>query len=197
MGAALDAGDAAISARFDSVAAELEGFRPREPHHRPDLIGGEASIPLERILAGLARGREALDLAIGEGLCALEDRDALMDLGFSRMTDYARERLGLPATTARDKARLARGLATRPLLREAVRSGRLSPRKALEVMPVARAAGEGAWLLVAGALSVRELRAAVARARHPSQGGEASGSVPVPGPPYPRASSRPDPRIRA
>jgi hypothetical protein len=160
----LHTGDAALSARFESVAAEIWSFRPREPHHHPNLFGGEASIPFERIFAGVARGREAIDLAVGEGLCALEDRDALMDLGFSRMTDYAREKLGLPATTARDKAKLARGLKTRPFLRQAVRSGKLSPRKALEVLRVARGDGEKPWLLLAGALSVRELRKAVARA---------------------------------
>jgi len=147
------------------VAAEIAGFRPREPHHRPDLLGGEALIPLERIFAGVARGRQAIDLAIGEGLRALEDGEALMDLGFSKMTDYAREKLGLSATTAREKVKLARGLSTRPLLREAVRSGKLSPRKALEVLPVARGEGERPWLLLAETSSVRELRRAVARAR--------------------------------
>jgi hypothetical protein len=165
MGEALGTRDAPLAARFESVAAEIASFRPREPHQHPDLLGGEALIPFERILAGVARGREAVDLAIGEGLRALEDRDGLMDLGFSKMTDYAREKLGLAATTARDKVKLARGLETRPLLREAVRSGRLSPRKALEVLPVARGEGEKPWLLLAAASSVRELRRAVARAR--------------------------------
>jgi hypothetical protein len=165
MGEALDSGDAMLSARFQSVAAEIVNFRPREPHHYPNLFGGEASIPCERIFLGVARGREAIDLAIGEGLRALEDGDRLMDLGYSRMTDYARENLGLPATTARDKVKLARGLQTRPALREAVRSGKLSPRKALEVLPVARGAAEKPWLVLAGTLSVRALRQAVARAR--------------------------------
>ncbi len=103
-------------------------------------------------------------------------RDWLMDLGFSKMTDYAREKLGLAATTARDKVKLARDLETRPFLREAVRSGKLSPRRALEVLPVARGEGEKPWLLLAATLSVRELRRAVARAR----GGPAEGAAPEP-----------------
>ena len=164
MGEAVDTGDAALATRFESVAAEIGSFRPREPHHHPNLFGGEASIPYERIFAAVARGREAIDLAIGEGLCVLEERDALMALGYSKMTDYAREELGLAATTARDKVKLARGLETRPFLREAVRSGKLSPRKALEVLPVARGEGEKPWAMLAGTSSVRELREAVARA---------------------------------
>jgi hypothetical protein len=174
MGETLDSGDAALSARLGAVSAEMATFRPREPHHHPTLLGGEAGIPYERILIGVARGREAIDLAIGEGLCALEDRDALMALGYSRMTDYAREVLGLPSTTARDKVRLARGLVARPLLREAVRSGKLTPRKALEVLPVARGDAERPWLLLAGTLSVRELHSAVARARGAPVQGAAS-----------------------
>ncbi len=164
MGEALDSNDTALATRYDSVLQQICNFRPREPHHYPNLFGGEASIPFERIFVGVARGREAIDLAIGEGLRALEDRDGLMDLGYSKMTDYARQELGLPSTTARDKVKLARGLETRPVLRQAVRSGKLSPRKALEVLPVARGAGEAPWLLLAGTLSVRELKKAVARA---------------------------------
>ncbi len=146
MGEAMDTRDAQLAARFESIVGEISGFRPREAHHFPNLLGGEASIPFERIFAGLARGREAIDLAIGEGLCALQDRDLLMDLGFSRMEDYARERLGLAPGTARDKAKLARELKTRPLLREAVRSGKVAPRHARELFPVARGDAERAWV---------------------------------------------------
>jgi hypothetical protein len=176
MGEILDLGDAALSARFEAVLAEVVNFRPREPHHYPYLFGGEASIPFERIFAGVARSREAIGLAVGEGLCALEDRDLLMDLGYSKMTDYAREELGLPATTARDKARLTRELKTRPFLREAVRSGKLSPRHARELFPVAQGEAERQWVVLAGTLSVRELHRAVKRARGAEPGGEAAGS---------------------
>jgi hypothetical protein len=77
MDQAQDTGDAALSARLEAVEVEIRDFRPREPHHHPNLLGGEAAIPVERILSGLARGREAVELALGEGLCALEDRDLL------------------------------------------------------------------------------------------------------------------------
>ncbi len=156
--------DAPLAARYLSVADSIWNFRPRAPHHHPSLFGGEASIPYERILARVARGREAIDLSIGEGLRWLEDHDALMGLGYSKMTDYAREVLGLAPTTARNKVKLARALTTRPFLRQAVRAGNVSARKALEVLPVAKGDAEKAWVLLAGTLSVRELRRAVARA---------------------------------
>ena len=104
--AGLTGGDAALEARLEAVLEEMADFRPRQPHHYPNLLGGEAAIPFERILVSLARGREAIDLAIGEGLDLLEERDQLMDLGYSRMDDYVREELGLPPGTAREKARL-------------------------------------------------------------------------------------------
>ncbi|HEU4383354.1 MAG TPA: HNH endonuclease signature motif containing protein [Anaeromyxobacteraceae bacterium] len=165
-------GDAALASRLESLTEEIRNFRPRQPHHFPNLLGGEASIPFERIFASLARGREALDLAIGEGLCALDDRDQLMDLGYSKMEDYAREELGLKSTTARDKAKLARELKSRPLLREAVRLGHLSPRHARELFPVARGEAEKAWVARAGSLSVRELHRIVKRAL---EGGDVAG----------------------
>ena len=165
VGGAPEANDAALSARLEAVADAIVSFRPRQPHEHPDLLGGEASIPFERILASLARGREAIELGIGEGLCLLEDRDLLMDLGYSRMADYAREELGLPEGTAREKATLARELRTRPVLREAVRSGQVAPRRAREILAVAYGEAERAWVSLARTLTVRELNSAVKRAR--------------------------------
>ena len=164
--------DAALEARFEAVQEEMADFRPRQPHEHPNLLGGEAAIPFERILVSLARGREAIDLAIGEGLNLLEERDQLMDLGYSRMDDYVREELGLPPGTAREKARLARELRTRPLLRQAVLSGKLCPRHARELFPVAQGEGERPWIALAEGRSVRELHARVTRARE-ANGGEA------------------------
>ncbi|HEY7724561.1 MAG TPA: HNH endonuclease signature motif containing protein [Anaeromyxobacteraceae bacterium] len=169
---------ASFPARLASLLQEIDHFRPRQPHEHPDLFGGEASIPIDRLLTSLARGREALDLAIGEGLAALADGDGLMPLGYSKLSDYARDCLGLPASTARAMARLARELRGRPLLRDAVREGRLSARKALEVLPVASGNDERSWLLLAGTLSVRALRAAVARARAGYAPGAARGAAP-------------------
>jgi hypothetical protein len=115
-------------------------------------------------LVRLARGGGAIDLAIGQALLALGEGDRLLDLGFSRMVDYARERLGVPARTAFSWARLARETAGRPLLRRAVIAGEVSPRKALLVASVAKGAAEAIWTAAAMALSERELSRHVKRA---------------------------------
>jgi hypothetical protein len=115
-------------------------------------------------LVRLARGGGAIDLAIGQALVALGEGDRLLDLGFSRMVDYARERLGVPARTAFSWARLAREVAERPLLRRAVIAGEVSPRKAVLVSSVAEGKAEAIWTAAAMSLSERELSRHVKRA---------------------------------
>jgi hypothetical protein len=103
----------------------------------------------DRDLVRIARGRGAVDVAIGETLLLLEETDGLIRLGFSRIVDYAREAAGLPARTAFFFASLARGLRERPFLRRAVLCGAVTPRKATAVMSLARGEAEEAWTLAA------------------------------------------------
>jgi len=76
-------------------------------------------------------------VTIGEGLDALNVGRRAMDLSYSNIGDFAREELGINASTATKMARLARRLRDRPLLREAVRRGQVTARKAEIVAPVA------------------------------------------------------------
>ena len=96
--------------------------------------------------ARVAKGRGALDVALGEVFLQLETGNRLMDLGYSRLVDYAFERLGIPRRTAYMLMQLARGLAARPLLRKAVAAGAVSSRKALLVMPLAKDEDEALWV---------------------------------------------------
>jgi len=82
---------------------------------------------------------------LGETLLALFEGDRGLRLGYAKQSDYARERLGLAPRTVRQFTRLARGLSERPNLRRAVEDGRVSMRKALLVMEVARGEEEGTW----------------------------------------------------
>ena len=116
---------------------------------------------LDERLVRLARGRGAVDVAIGYVLLALMAGDRLIRLGFSSMVDYARERLGLPARTAWFLTRLARELMTRPLLRLAVIAGAVSPRKAMVVMRAAVGADEPAYVFAAMTLRLADLEALV------------------------------------
>ena len=92
---------------------------------------------VETLLRNVRSGQGALDVTIGEGLDALNVGRRAMDLSYSNIGDFAREELGINASTATKMARLARRLRDRPLLREAVRRGQVTARKAEIVAPVA------------------------------------------------------------
>jgi hypothetical protein len=143
---------------------QLEPLTPAELH---DLLrGGEPEADVcERGLATAARAQAAIDLAIGEGLDALRQGDRLAQLG-CHLDDYAREVLGLGKRTAQNLVRLARELRTRPRLRDALRSGRVRLRAAETILPVATGDAEAAWVDRAARRTVRELEAAVRRARN-------------------------------
>ena len=64
-------------------------------------------------------------------------------------------------STAAKKARLARNLLDRPLVREALRRGEVTPRKAEIIVPVAAGDQQMIWILRARAMTVRALRKAV------------------------------------
>jgi len=140
------------------VAAMLEWPLPRE---RDEAVCAEAARIVDRLLAPIARGRGAVDIAIGEGLDLLSTGDRVLRLGYSGIGDYARERLGIAASTARKMARLARELRDRPLVRLAVQSGEMSVRQAEAVLPVARGDAEASWVARARLDTVRGLKVAV------------------------------------
>src|SRR5512143_3234501 len=131
---------------------------------------------IDPLLTRVARSRGAIDVAMGEGLLALSRCDGLIQLGYSCLADYAREVLGVAGKTAQDMARLARELARRPLLKEAVRRGEVSARKALAVLRVTLGEEEAGWVERAKVETVRALEAAVreevrarARRREPAR----------------------------
>jgi hypothetical protein len=141
-----------------SVAAMLPWPAPRlrSPAEYQELVR-----LTDALLVGVARGRGALDVALGEDLDELSKGDRALQLGFAGIGDYTRERLGMPASTAQKKARFARELRARPLLRAAVRAGEVSVRQAHAVLPLARGEAEAHWVARARAETVRRLDAAV------------------------------------
>ncbi len=156
---------------LDALALETWQLEPPMPHERSSVLRSEAALLIDGLLARVAPGRGALDVAMGEGLAALAEGDRTLRLGYSGIGDYARERLGVAGRTAQAMARLARELRTRPLLREAVRRGEVSARKAQAVLPLARGEAEEQWVARARAETVRALEAAV-RAAGAAQGEE-------------------------
>ena len=151
------------------------------PYTRAELWerfrGGEREADeCERWLAQASRARAALDLAIADGLAALKIGDRLPQLGY-RLGDYAREVLDIEASTALGLARLARELRARPLLREAVRAGRVAFRAAQVVLPVAKGDAEAQWVELAAAETVRALEKRVREAGVRAEGDESWGRI--------------------
>jgi hypothetical protein len=157
MDAAAATPDAYLAA-LSNAAALLDWPLPRE---RDEATCHEAARALDALLVRVARGRGALDLAVGEGLEAMATGGRVLELGCSGIGDYARERLGIAASTAQKMVRFARRLRDRPLLRAAVRKGEVTPRAAEAVLPKACGEDEAAWVERARHQTVRALKAAV------------------------------------
>ncbi len=150
---------------------ECRVLEPPPLDERRHVLREEAGLLLDRLLVRVARGRGAIDVAMGEALAALSIGDRALQLGYSKVGDYARERLDLAPRTAQAMVRLARALRERPLLRAAVLSGQVSARKAQTILPLAVGVAEADWTTRATAETVRALQAA-ARAHAPRRDGD-------------------------
>jgi len=128
----------------------------RNPYRRPYTPELEA---IDARLALLGRGFAMLRLTLGEGLAQLEAVGGFRRLGFPTLESYAREALGRSGRWAADVRGLAQRLAVLPLLRAAIREGRMSLSMAELVVRVATPEDEGEWVARAATLNVRQLRA--------------------------------------
>ncbi len=145
---------------FDAVGG-ASGSRARA-RRRPELRAAvEIAVEVDEALHEACRGRGRFDLELAEGLAVLGDGERLLRLGYTRVTDYARERLGMPGRTTQAALRLGRGLLTRPLLRQAIHEGVLSARKAQTILSVAQGPDEAAWVSLAALLPIRSLETMV------------------------------------
>jgi hypothetical protein len=120
-------------------------------------VAARAPIDAEARLAELARSRGALRRVLAGLAEALVRRNGWERLGYVRIGDYARERLGLSGRSLRDLARVGRALGERPGLEAALVAGVLPWSK---VRLLARFVGpddERPWIARARGLSVRAL----------------------------------------
>jgi hypothetical protein len=147
-----------------------------EPLAREELEatfrGGEREADeYEKGLAWAARAGGGIDVGLAEGLHALRQGNRLAELGF-HLDDYAREVLDFGERTAQTLAKLGGELQGRPLLRDALRSGRVLLRAAQTVAPVAVGEAEATWVERASRETVRVLEDAVRRAGAPEDADE-------------------------
>lgn len=130
---------------------DLEGSpttgRKREPAESRLALLSSAAGPLRRTLATLAA--RLLDTRAYEPLC------------YARISDYARERLGLSARQLHDLAHVHRALASLAVLERALLANTLPWSKVRLVARVATAADEEVWIARARALPIRRLEAEV------------------------------------
>jgi hypothetical protein len=112
--------------KLDELEAAVARLGWRLPRVRDPAIARRWAHGVHTALVHVASGLGALEVAIGEGLASLKVGLRAMDLGYSNIGDYAREELGLNASTAAKMERLARRLRDLPLIRDAVRRGVIS-----------------------------------------------------------------------
>ncbi len=124
-----------------------------------------AKLDLELRLA--CRSEAALRREIGEAARAFVRRRAYRRIGFVRLSDYARERLGVSARTLHSAAWLASRLDALRAVSRAYDRSELSWTQARAICTVAVAADEHEWLAFARRSTVATLERLVARARRP------------------------------
>jgi hypothetical protein len=86
----------------------------------------ETLAELDRELVVLAQGTAALRLGVGDALVEIGARGGTVELGFSSLEAYAKERCEQSGRWARDSRALARRLRERPAMRAALLAGQLS-----------------------------------------------------------------------
>jgi hypothetical protein len=123
-------------------------------HDTPGLL-------LDRHLRRLARLRNPVEWRMARLLERLDGGSGYLDLGFARLSDYARERLGLTARRVQTLLAMARRLGPLPRVAAAYESGLLSQSQAALVARAAVASDQERWVRRAASLTVRRLTHAV------------------------------------
>jgi len=120
---------------------------------------------VDRGLRTACRAEAEARLALGMHARLLLRRQLYRRLGFVRLADYARERLGLSARAVEEAAFVASRLADLPRIAGAFRSGHLAWTQVRLLVSVATAATEAAWVRIARSRSIGVLSATVATHR--------------------------------
>ena len=145
--------------------APSELLVPPSPQERRRLDRSLCAELLDPLLRRLARQEALCRRVLGRLARAFLRRRAHQRLGFVRLDDYARERLGLSGRELQDLARVVERLDALPAVARAFGDGALSWSHLRLLVAVATPETETAWLARARAETVRGLDAAIAAAR--------------------------------
>jgi hypothetical protein len=149
----------AVPSAHEIVPASLLE-RPRRDEARRMERDGAAQLldpQLRRLASQEARCRRVLG-TLGRELLRCR---AYRPLGFVRIDDYARERLGLSGREVQSAARVVEGLEGLPALAAAFEEGALSWTQVRLLVPIARPETERAWVALAAGRTVRALEAVI------------------------------------
>ena len=144
---------------------------PPDAHSR-GFHHNDAALVLDGWLRRLASQETRCRAVLGRLASAFLKRRGQHELGFSRLDDYARERLGLSGRKLQSLATVVRRLDRLPALRAAFEAGLLSWAQVRLLAGVATAETEGDWLALARGRTVRALEALVHEAGRTPDAGE-------------------------
>ena len=144
---------------MESVPAEL--LVPPEAHARRGFEPTEAALVLDGWLRRLATQEAHCRALLGRLARAFLARRGQHELGFSRVDDYARERLGISGRELQSLATVVGRLAALPAIASAFEAGTLSWAQVRLLVGVATAETEAAWLDLAWGRTVRALEAVI------------------------------------
>jgi len=133
---------------------------PPEAHGR-GLLTHDAALVLDGWLRRLAAQESRCRIVIGRLAHAFLLRRGHHDLGFARLGDYARERLGLSAREVQSLATVSARLERLPHLRAAFADGVVSWAQLRLLTTAATPEDEARWLARADGRTVRALAAAI------------------------------------
>src|SRR6266581_1927461 len=127
------------------------------------LRAGKCALMLDGYLRRLVRQEARARRVLGTLARGFLRRRHHHDLGFARLRDYTRERLGLSARELQSLAHVVEGLARLPAIGDAFDNGEITWSQARCLVALATPEKAPFWLLVARMHTVRALEAMVAR----------------------------------
>lgn len=131
----------------------------------------DTALFLDRCLRRLLRQESRCRRVLGELVSVFRKKQAYVDLGFVRIGDFCRERLGISGSEAETAARVAKRLRHFPLLARAFEGGEISWTKARILTAAASEATEERWLEIAKRETVRGLERLMREARKDKEDG--------------------------
>src|SRR5438128_1721138 len=143
------------------MVVPAETLDPPRREDRCRLDRGACAQLLDSYLRRLARQDTLCRRVLGRLAVAFLARDGHHQLGFAKLADYARERLGLSGREFQELARVARRLGELPEIAAALDAGAVSWTQVRLLAAVATSDTEREWLALARGRTVRALAALI------------------------------------